>query len=256
MLFGCCTTIENYALVAEAGFDTITLAAKDMAAMDRPTFANAKQTLAGGPLKALSLNAFCTADVRLNGPGYSAQSLEAYAAPLFARAAELGIGSVGVGSPASRNLPSGEGYATSMAQFEEGMATLCRLAKPYGIDVLLEAVCDVECNFITTTPQALAVVRRLALPNLHLVYDIYHAAMMEEPLSNIGEAAGEIRVVHIAQDVGRGQRHYLDRRHIDAYRPYLQQLREAGYQGEVCLEAFYGDPQTEFAQSLEILKSL
>lgn len=256
MLFGCCTTIEHYDEVAAAGYGAITLAAKDVAAMDAAAFDRARDIISGGPLRALSLNSFSGSDVRLNGPDYSPEALKRYAVPLLERAGALGIRYVGIGAPASRNLETGADAAEATARFEEAMALLCRLAAPLGIDILMEAVCDIECNFITTTTEALALVKRLALPNLHLVYDIYHARMMREPLDNIDSAASEIRVVHIAQDVARGQRHYLDEAHIEEYRPYLARLRDAGYMGEVSLEAFHGEVAEELPKSLAILKKL
>lgn len=256
MLFGCCTTIDHYHEVADAGYGAITLAAKDLAAMDDADFAHARAVIKDGPLKALSLNSFSTPEVRLNGPGYSPEALAAYAAPLLQRAHALGIRYVGIGAPGSRNLPPDVDATAAMAQFEEAMILLCRLGAPLGIGILIEAVCDIECNFITTTPEALALVKRLALPNLHLVYDIYHAHMMNEPLSNIDDAVGEIRVVHIAQDVAQGRRHYLNEAHIEEYRSYMEMLRAAGYQGEVSLEALFGDVAAELPKSLTILKKL
>ena len=256
MLTGCCTTIDNYDKVAAAGYETITLAAVDISAMDSAAFARAKNVIRGGPLRLLSLNRFCGADVHLNGPAYTPAKLENYAAPLFERAAALGAKYIGIGSPASRNLAPGVDAAAAMQLFENAITQLCSLAAPYGIEILIEAVCDIECNFITTTPEALDLSKRLDLPNLRLVYDIYHAHMMKEPLENIDDAAEQIRVVHIAQDVNHGQRHYLDETKTEEYSPYIKKLQTAGYKGEVSLEAFQGEIEKELPKSLNILKTL
>lgn len=256
MLFGCCTTIGNYNNVYAAGYDTITLAAVDIAAMDTVSFNRVKDIVNAGALRVLSLNRFSGPDVHLNGPDYSPEALKAYASPLIERAGLLGVRYIGIGSPASRNLVPGISAAAAMEQFENAIRLLCGLAAPYGIDILIEAVCDIECNFITVTNEALDVVTRLALKNLHLVYDIYHAHMMREPLDNIDLAAKEIRVVHIAQDAACGQRHYLEMANIEEYRPYIDRLNAIGYVGEVSLEAFYGELEHELPKSLAILKKL
>ena len=256
MLLGCCTTIENYPVAAAAGCDTITLAATDLAAMDKAAFASLKEIISSGTLRAVSLNKFCGQDVRLNGPLYSRDALSRYASPLFERAAALGVHYIGIGSPASRNTDPDAEITSAMTQFEDAIAFLCMLAAPYDIDILIEAVCDIECNFITTTAEALSLVERLTSNNLHLVYDIYHAQMMNERIENIDAAVSEIRVVHIAQDVGHGMRYYLDEDFAEEYRPYISRLKAVGYTGELSLEAFHGDVAAELPKSIGLLRRL
>jgi sugar phosphate isomerase/epimerase len=254
MKIGCCIGIECYDAVLAAGYDNITLAAKDIAAMEEAAFGEVLAKVKNGPLVLSSLNSFSPPEVKLSGGGYSAEALTIYAVPLFDRAAALGVRHIGIGAPFSRNMPDGFSKQLALEQLRQSLGLLCDLGAPLGIDILLEAVCDIECNLIVTTDEALEVVRSMGVQNLHLVYDIYHAHMMNEPVSNIGLAGGEIKVVHISQDEGRGRRLYLDPDKTNEYLPYIRALQEIGYDGEISLEAFFGDPAVELPRSYDILK--
>ncbi|MBR0090615.1 MAG: sugar phosphate isomerase/epimerase [Lachnospiraceae bacterium] len=254
MIRGCCIDLSWYDKLVEYGYESIALAAKDVAAWDEETFSKNKEKLSKGPLKTISLNSFCTQDLRLDGSGYDPEKLRAYMERLCPRAAALGFSVIGIGAPASRNLGAEDDRETCLAQFKESLRIMCDVAAAHGIGILLESVCSLECNFITTTREAYAIVKELALPNLHLVYDIYHEVMEGQPVDVIDEVINEIRVVHIAQDEN-GKRAWPDKAHIDEYRVYWDRLHALGYTGEWNPECFTGDIDQGLQQSIQILKS-
>ncbi len=151
MKIGCCIDISHYDELVKCGYETITLAVKDVAAWSEEEMEAAAAKLAAGPLQTISLNSFCTADLKLAGPDYDPDKVRAYMDLVSARAQRLGYRYIGIGAPASRNVAPGEDPAEHMAQFKEAITILCDAAAPYGIDVLLESVCGIECNFLTTT---------------------------------------------------------------------------------------------------------
>lgn len=129
-------------------------------------------------------------------------------------------------------------------------------AKPIRTPVLMESVCSVECNLVTTTREAAAFIQGVRRSNLHLVYDVYHEAMEGQSIDVIRDVADEIRVVHIAQDVNHGQRAYLDEEHLAAYRPYWDMLTRVGYQGEWNIESFVGNVEAGLKNSMTVIKRL
>lgn len=129
-------------------------------------------------------------------------------------------------------------------------------AAPHGVEVLMESVCSVECNLVTTTREAAAFIQGVRRSNLHLVYDVYHEAMEGQSVDVIRDVADEIRVVHIAQDVNHGQRAYLDEEHLAAYRPYWDMLTRVGYQGEWNIESFVGNVEAGLKNSMTVTKRL
>ena len=102
MKIGCCIDLSHYDTLAALGYETIALAAKDVAAWDEQAFEAAKGKLQAGPLQTVSLNSFCTPALRLNGAGYDPKKLEAYMQALSARANGLGYRYIGIGRATCR----------------------------------------------------------------------------------------------------------------------------------------------------------
>lgn len=246
----------NNDTLAALGYETIALAAKDVAAWDEQAFEAAKRKLQAGPLQTVSLNSFCTPALRLNGAGYDPKKLEAYMQALSSRANGLGYRYIGIGAPQSRNVSAGQDRRRALDEMREAFEILCDAAAPHGVEVLMESVCSVECNLVTTTREAAAFIQGVRRSNLHLVYDVYHEAMEGQSVDVIRDVADEIRVVHIAQDVNHGQRAYLDEEHLAAYRPYWDMLTRVGYQGEWNIESFVGNVEAGLKNSMTVTKRL
>lgn len=255
MVIGCCTTIDRYDTLQEMGYQAIALAGKDIAGMDDETFLRSAAKIKAGPLAMTSLNAFCPPALRLNGPDVDYRAVRAYAEQLCARGQAMGVKYLGVGSPASRNTAEGYPRERALAEFGHSILEICRAAEKYQMEVLLEALASVECNCVNNTMEALDLLRSLNLPNLHLLYDIYHACLMKEPVKWIETAAPEIRCVHIAGIHGEGHA-YLSPQCMGPLRPYIKMLAQCGYRGELLLEAFCGDPESGLAQSLDLLRGI
>lgn len=254
MLIGCCTTIDRYDALRELGYQAIALAGRDVAAMDDQTFSQAAEAIKAGPLVMTSLNAFCPPSLHLNGPDADLRAVRDYTRRLCARAQAMGVQSIGVGSPASRSVPEGYPPEQAIAEFGRSLAEICEIAADDRMEVLLEPLARLECNCVNTTLEALELIHQLKLPNLHLLYDIYHACLMGEPLEWLELAAPEIRCAHISGAEG-GEHTYLSPRCMKPLRPYVQALARSGYQGQLLLEAFSGDPERGPRQSLELLRA-
>lgn len=255
MKIGCCIDISHYDTLVRCGYDSITLAAKDVANWDEATLSSVRKKLSEGPLKTISLNSFCTDALQLNGGRFDPQEIRDYTERVCKNGKFLGFRYIGIGAPGSRSLLPSDDAAVCRKQFLQALTDMCHVAEKYDMEILLESVCSLECNFITTTREALAILRELNLKNLHLVYDIYHEHMEKQPLSVIKEAGSEIRVVHIAQDLNK-KRAYLDPAYTDEYRQYWDALAEIGYTGEWNLESFVGDPEEELPKSMAILTQI
>ena len=255
MIFGCCTDISYYDRLVESGYDSICLSAAKIYGLRDDEVQEYKRIIKDGPLKALSLNGYYSEKVFLNGPKYSPEIVYQYTDVICRRGSEMGFRYLGIGAPAARNVPKEGEYDSYLAQFTGALRIMCEAASKYRMQILLESVCGMECNFIKTTREALQIVKRLEIDNLALVYDIYHEYMEKQPLEVISECSDYIKVVHIAQDNG-GKRYYLDDEHVEEYRQYYAALKNIGYKGELNIESFVGNPDEEIPKSLKILKKL
>ena len=255
MKIGCCIGIEYYDILAKLGFDSITLAGVDVVAWSEEQFVSVLTKMQSGALQSISINSFCPAALRLTGSNADTVEIRNYTRKLCARAERMGVRYIGIGAPKSRNVDRDNTYALAWKQLQAAFTVICEEAVRVGIDVLLEPVCKLECNLINTMQEALRFLEEMQLPNLHLVYDIYHEDAESQPLSVIAEAGDEIRVVHIAQNVNN-ERCYLDPAYTEKYRAYWDALQKIGYQGEYNLEAMVGNPCYELPRSYRILKEL
>lgn len=255
MIYSCCTGIENHHTVRSAGYDRIILPAAELALWDAEGLERAAGALSAAGLSCAALNSFCPPALRLCGPGYDREEVGAYAAGLAKNAGALGVAQIGIGAPGSRSIP--EGYSREKAgdEFLESLKIICGKCAGFGIEVLLEAVCSLECNHITTTEQAAATAARSGLKNLFLVFDIYHAAMMDEGPEPLSRAMPLVRLVHTAK-AADGQRHYLDRDGLPSQRPYFDTLLASGYNGEVAVEALCGDISARAGETLALMREL
>ena len=255
MKIGCCIDITHANALVANGYDTLSLAARDVVAWDEAQFEDVRVRLEGVNLERISLNGFGTADLRLDGTGHDPRKVRACIERLAPRARQLGYRYIGIGAPASRNLLPGDRYDECMRQFRYSMEMMAEIAGTWGVELLLESVCGLECNFIRTTREAIECLERWNNPNIHLVYDLYHEQMERQPLSVIAEAGPEIRVVHVAEDDG-GRRAYLSSACVGTYAACWQALEGIGYRGEWNVEAFHGDPVPGIEESMRVMKAV
>lgn len=255
MIIGCCTTIDYYDLLCDLGYDAISLAGKELAAMSEETFRIVREKLLQGSLRFLSVNAAFPPSVKLNGAGFDPEALWAYTRTLCGRMAAVGAKNLGVGSPKSRTVGPDTDFARAEEQFAIALKILCQVAQEYGIRVCLEACCDLETDFINTTDQALQWLSRVDAPNLCIVYDIYHAYMMGETPDVIGRALKHISGVHISKPL-EGKRYYPDEACMTMFRPYIDALLAGGYDGEFATEAFDGSFVQGVTKAMEVLAPL
>ena len=255
MKLGACVPLEYYRELVDCGYQSIALAAKDLALWSETELEHAQRVLEDGPLERFSLNNICPGTLRLHGPGYSREAVQQFTKTVLERGHRLSFRYLGIGAPASRNLLPGEDHAQAMDEFRQAIGDICMLAEQYEMEILMESVCSVECNFITTTRPALEFVRSMWRSNLHLVYDIYHEFMEQQPRYVIEEAADEIRVVHAAQDAGK-QRAYLSPDQTEAFRAYWDALQKIGYTGEWNIEAFVSDVSDGLRRTMQVMKHI
>ena len=86
--------------------------------------------------------------------------------------------------------------------------------------------------FLTSTSEGLDLVDEVVRPEIRLLYDIYHAATMGEPIEVLAGRLDRVAHVHLADTPGR---HQPGTGAMD-WRARLDWLEAAGYQGLVGLE--------------------
>lgn len=240
MLIGCCGSTATYLAIRDMGYDYIELSGRQVMSLSEAEFQDflALYQATGFPCR--GFNDYCDARFPLVGPGCDAPQVREYAREICRRGQALGIRTIGIGAPSARTLP--EGYPADQAdrEMEAFLRMICPLAEEAGITVLLEAVHAHMCNYMTRTEEAVRMVERLALPNLAMVMDYYHAMVMEENLHSFGYALPHVRHLHISTDLENHARGYIREQDVPLLRSLLQEAAAAGYAGGISVEAAPG----------------
>lgn len=253
MQFCCCATLDKAKAVAAAGFDRIALPGSYVAACGDREIERICATLAETGLTCWSLNAFCPAEIKLVGEGYDGSALARYTQRLARNAKRIGVQAVGIGAPNSRELPAGFDRDLAMRQWETSLRILSDVLGCENLEALAEPLCTLECNWMNTTEEVCAVLDRLRLPNVGMVFDMYHAFVEKDGVEAVRRAMRYVREVHIAQFVN-GEKHYLREDHAADCAGYFRLLREVNYSGEIAVEATYDALEEALPRSNMLLR--
>lgn len=150
--------------------------------------------------------------------------------------------------PAPTDRPRTEQRASVVAAFSQA----ARMAQDAGKLVFVEAlnsVVDHPGFFLTSTTEALDIADEVRLPNMQVLFDFYHSAMMGEDARSV--LAGRMQRIGHVQVADAPGRHEPGTGHID-WAAQMRLLKELGYAGAIGLEY---KPATTTAQSLAKLKA-
>jgi hydroxypyruvate isomerase len=135
---------------------------------------------------------------------------------------------------------AGNLLATSpRAEQHKAIVAMLRRAAPLltgsGVTLALEPLndrVDHPSYYLTSTAEGLDIIDEVARPEVRLLYDIYHAAMMDEPIDLLAGRLDRVVHVHLADLPGRNQ---PGSGRLD-YAARLAWLEQQGYTGLVGLE--------------------
>ena len=124
------------------------------------------------------------------------------------------------------------------------------MAVETGITITMEHLNDPESNILNDLVEGLEYIRRADAPGISILCDLYHFALMEEPLSNLDGCRGLLTHVHIADPAGRVP---PGPGGMD-YRPFFRKLKEIGYDRRISVECSWNDMPAELGPCLDYLR--
>lgn len=255
MKFAVCTSIDHYGLLEELGCDFIELAGNQVAFWSEEQLNSGKEMIEQGNVKCCGFNAALPPDIALCGVEFNLEKAKAYAELLCKRGSVLGISAIGIGSPKSRQVKKGDDFSFAWLQVESFLKMFAEVAQPYGITVMYESLNHTESEFGLSIREGADLVQRLNLPNLKIVFDIYHMHMEQEEMCELEYALPYVHHVHIAERVV-DERRYPSENLYEFYRDCLSAVKKSGYQGAISTEAFDGDVREGVARSLALVKKI
>ena len=252
MRLGICTSIENAATVASAGYDYIEPALNAVSTLDEAAFDRIREQFASLPLPAEAFNCFFPGSIRLTGPDVDFASIESYLATALARAAALGAKIVVFGSGGSRRLPDGFSRERGLEQVTRMLAAAGPIAATNDVTIVIEPLRSAEDDLINTAAVGLELARIVGHPNVRLLVDYYHMRSENESSEIVRTAGnGMLRHCHIARLDGRRWPRHNDG---EDYSAFFAALADIGYDGRLSVEGKTEDLESDAPAALALLR--
>lgn len=210
----------------------------------------ALDALRDSPLPVRAANSFLPGSFVSVGPKADHAPILAYARQAFARAARVGIRVITFGSAGARMLPEGWPREDADLQFTALLARLGDAAEPHGVDVCVENLQAAECNYLNRLSEARRLIAAAGHPRVGLTADVFHMLRMEEGPEAIREAGALVRHLHIAEKRERTP----PGADGDDFRPYLQALKDVGFNGRISIECGWTDAPAQLPKALKTLR--
>ena len=235
-------TLDRAAALKALGAEFLTVGTGDLLVPDQPDEAFAKKfaLLAASPLPVLACNGFIRPKhLRCVGEEANHDQVLEWSESAFRRLKQVGGKFIVFGSGGSRELRNGWPKEKADAQFTALLKRMGPLAEKHGITVVVEQLRATECNYINRIGEAAALIRAAGHPNIRLLADLYHMAVMGDTPADLKAAMDVVRHVEIAEKTERTYPGVAG----DDFRPFFKVLREAGYQGAISIEGTGNDGQ-------------
>lgn len=249
---GICTSIHDAALAPADAFDFVEVNVQAFLVPEKPDEEFAPHLEAAKKFKkpVRAANCFLPGDLKCVGPSVDMGRLRRWGALAFARAQQVGIETIVIGSGASRKCPEGFDKEEAFEQFVELLREMGPLAEPHGVTVVVEPLNTGECNIINSLADGARAVEAADHPHVRLLADTYHMAKESEPATEIVKYGHVLAHVHVAELEGRA---WPGKSREDGT-PYYEALAEAGYAGRMSLECKFDDMPSEVGKSMIFLR--
>lgn len=250
--FACCVKAADLKKAEAYGYDYFEIAGKELYQMPDEGYEDLKTMVQSSHIKCCGCNAYCPPQIKIAGPGVDQKKIRLYAEKVIGRAAGLGGKNMGIGSPMSRMLPQDYRYGQAVNELKCFLKMTAEVAVKYGGGVLLEALNPSECNFITSNEEAFEIVEAEQEWSIGIVYDVYHAYMSKEKPEIFNKIFPYVHHIHVC-GIAEADRKFLAEDDIDKIRPYMNVVKNSGYEGIISVETGYEffEPAREALQLLK-----
>jgi sugar phosphate isomerase/epimerase len=196
-------------------------------------------------------NRLLPADLKPVGPAVDEARLQRWGENVFRRSEEMGVKTIVWGSGVARRIPQGFSREEAREQFLRAVTSYAPLAERHGVLIVIEPVARTDSNFISSLADGADIVHSVGHPSVRLLADNFHMAIEEEPPTEIERFADILEHVHLSE---------IKRRAVPGttnydLRPYLQALKNIGYNKALVLEPEWTDITTEPALGLRTLRA-
>jgi sugar phosphate isomerase/epimerase len=225
--------------------------------MSDEQFESHPEMLLATPLRPVSMNSMLPPNFVLYGTEEDDRVVCDFVRRGMERAAAVGCKSVCMGSGGARNVPEGMDREEASDRLAALIAKFCAIADEYGIKIAIEPLRAEETNFIHTLSDAYDIIRRVPeCKNLGINPDMYHMHAGGDDFSNLVKFKDYVFNVHIAEPETRVYPKPSTPENEALYIEFLTALKDAGYEGNLSVEAGTKDFKGEATVAMEYLNAL
>lgn len=180
--------------------------------------------------------------------------VEDYLDACMRRMKMLGADTVVFGSGGARMLPAGmpkeEGYKRIVSFLQ-----LCEpFCEKYGVTVVIEPLNapEAKCEFMNLVSECYGIQQAADRPHIKLLADVYHMAVMKEPIGVFHDVKDALHHVHVSEPdrkcPGTGTTDYIPN--------VIKTLKEIGYDRRITAECGFNDFFKDAPKAAEYLRRL
>ena len=242
MLYGNCVSykdIQHIKILKETGFDYAETALSQLYTATKGQIDDFAGALSQNQLKCAAVNVMFPGDIRLTGENAEFARVGEYLDEVLEKTKALKFGRVVFGSGGARKVPEGFGKEAAMEQLVGLICDhLVPAARKYDFVIVVEELNKGETNILNYIGECADLVKRVNIPRVRLLADLYHIALENDDLDKLPGYGDILAHCHIANPYD--SRFYP--RATDApeavalYKKFFEKLRAAGYAGGVTIE--------------------
>ena len=252
MQFGCCAKIDMAAEVHAAGFDYLEAGVTSLIPNeDDAAFAPILAQYQASPVPVRAFNLFLPRDLKIVGPDVDEARMKQYVGRALSRIQEIGAKTAVIGSGGSRNIPDGFPRDEAIKQIVHFMHIVADEAEKTEVTIAIEPLNKKESNVINSVAEGVEIAKQVNRPPIRVLADFYHMDEDDEPLTEIVACKDWLAHIHVADTnrgaPGTGQYPYAE---------FVDQLRQAGYDGMVSIECRWNDFASEAKPAVEFLRQV
>jgi sugar phosphate isomerase/epimerase len=262
MRFGCCGSIDNAAVLKQAGFDFLEVNIQGVLKGDEPsaTWDAAAPDPAKVALPIEAANSLVPGNRPVVGPARDMAGLQDYMQRVAKRGQRLGIKRFVFGSGGARKRPEGVSQETADEQLLEFTRMAGEVCAHHDIILVIEHLNKGETNTLNALDACAALCTQVDLPSVQMLVDSYHFGLEKENMSSVIKLGNTLRHVHVAEVVGRSQPgvQVPEAKPSDAFDfvDLFQALRKIGYDERISIECKWTGPLDQHAgNALKFLKA-
>ena len=231
---GMATSLDNDSLIFASGFRLIGTTVSDLISpkITEDDFKQKLEKVKALRCSVIMCNVLFPQTLKIAGPDVEEQPVLEYLHKVSARAKQMGIRNLILGSGGARRLPDNYDKAEAMRKFAVLGKKMADVVSQYGVTLILENLNSTETNFINTLKDAASIVRAVDHPNFRLNADIYHMMKENESPEEIVQAGRLIVYCEIAEKENRT----LPGVKGEDFMPYFQALKKIKYSGPILIE--------------------